>query len=110
MYDHPEIFTDEGEIKPMKIPTQKQLLSLQKKFKTDNAIGMQYGVTGSTVLRWRKKYGIKSLREFRETRNYQIKKLFKAGLSAVELAVKFKLSTSTVQRVTRGYKHIQPCD
>jgi DNA invertase Pin-like site-specific DNA recombinase len=106
MYEQPNRYTSTGGLKPMKIPTQKQLLRLQKIWKTDDMIGLQYGVSGQTVLRWRKKYGIKSLRWFRESRNYSIKKLFQAGLSTRELARKFELSQGTIAKITKSFKTI----
>ena len=88
----------------MKIPSKEQLLRLQNKLKTDGAIGRHYGITRQAVFMWRKKYGIRSLRELMESRNYQIKKLFQAGLSVKELVKKFKVSNSTICRITQPFK------
>jgi hypothetical protein len=87
-----------------KIPTQEQLLSLQKKLKTDQAIGECFGVSRQVVFLWRKKYGIRSLRELIEARNYQIQKLYQAGLTNFELVNKFKLSLTTICRITKRFK------
>jgi predicted DNA-binding protein YlxM (UPF0122 family) len=85
----------------MPIPTKTQLLKLQKNYKTDGAIGELYGISRQAVHQWRKKYAIKSLRELTEARNYQIKKSFKAGVSAQKLSNKFGLSLSQVYRVLK---------
>ena len=88
----------------MKLPTKEQLINLQKKLKTDRAIGERYGVSRQIVFQWRKKHGIRSLRELTEARNYQIAKLFQAGLTTKELVKKFKLSTTTICKLTRMVK------
>jgi DNA-directed RNA polymerase specialized sigma subunit len=89
----------------MKIPSKEKLISLQKILKTDGAIGRHYCISRQAVFMWRKKYGIKSLRELMEARNYQIKKLYQAGLTTKELVKKFEISNSTICRITKPSKN-----
>jgi DNA invertase Pin-like site-specific DNA recombinase len=86
-----------------KIPTKTKLLRLQKFYKTDQAIGDLFGVTRQTVHQWRMKYGIKSLRDKIEARNYLIKKGFKAGMSVEKLSIKYNLSLSQTYRAIKSF-------
>jgi hypothetical protein len=83
------------------IPIKEHLLNLQRKHKTDAAIGKAFGITRQAVYLWRLKHGIKSLRESTEERNYQIKKDFKEGLSVYKLVKKYKLSLSHIKRLLK---------
>jgi hypothetical protein len=86
-----------------KVPTKTQLLRLQKLHKTDQAIGDLFEVTRQTVHHWRARYGIKSLRDKIEARNYLIKKGFKAGISVEKLANKYELSLSQAYRAIKSF-------
>jgi DNA invertase Pin-like site-specific DNA recombinase len=85
----------------MSIPTKTQLLKLQKRYKTDGAIGDLYGISRQAVHQWRTKYGIRSLRELTEARNYDIRKAYKNGSPVTKIANKFGLSYSQVYRILR---------
>ena len=83
------------------VPTKEKLLKLQKRYKTDRAIGEQFGVTRQAVHLWRVKYGVRSLRELIEARNYQIKKDFKAGIPIKKLVKKYEVCMSLIYRVIK---------
>lgn len=82
------------------MPSKEKLLKLQKRYKTDKAIGDSYGVSRQAVYRWRLRHGIRSLRELTEARNYLIKKDRKSGISIAKLVKKYKLSVSHIYRVS----------
>jgi len=87
----------------MSIPSKEKLLKLQKKYKTDAAIGDLFGVSRQAVHLWRVKHGIKSLLELTEARNYLINKDFKAGKDVPKLAKKFKMSFSQIYRILKNW-------
>lgn len=85
--------------------TKTQLVSLQKKFKTDAKIGEQFGITRQAIHQLRKKFGIASVIAKNAERNEKIVKAYNAGASGTALAKKFKLSISQTYRIiTEGKK------
>lgn len=84
--------------------SKTQLLKLQKKFKTDAAIGEQFGITRQAVHQLRKKYGIESSLADNPERNADIVKLYEGGTSGTALAKKFKLSISQTYRIINESK------
>ena len=70
---------------------KEHILNLPRKYKTDEAIGKAFGITGQAVYKWRIIRGVKSLRESTTERNCQIKKDFKEGLSVYKLVKKYEL-------------------
>jgi DNA invertase Pin-like site-specific DNA recombinase len=72
--------------------SKAQLLKLQKKYKTDAAIGEQFGITRQAVHQLRKKYGIESSLAKNPERNAEIVRLYDNGTSGTALAKKYKLS------------------
>jgi|WetSurMetagenome_2_1015567.scaffolds.fasta_scaffold00022_84 biotin operon repressor len=76
-----------------------QLIHLQKKLGTDEAIGAKLGVTRQAVQQMRKRFGIVSRWASNPQRNKKIRALSKAGKSGAEIARKFGLSKSRVYRV-----------
>ena len=84
--------------------TKPQLISLQRKFKTDRAIGDQYGVTRQAVHQLRKKYGIPSSTGKNSERNVQIMGARKRGCSVEVIAKNFKLSVPRVYSILRSVK------
>jgi DNA invertase Pin-like site-specific DNA recombinase len=76
-----------------------ELIHLQKKLKTDEAIGKKLGITRQAVHQWRKKYGIDSRRELNPARNKKILAMYKAGKAGTEIARKVGLGVSQTYRV-----------
>jgi hypothetical protein len=76
-----------------------QLEKLQKKYKTDEAIGKLFGISRQAVHQLRTKYGIAPIPDKNEVRNGEIFREYEQGLSGIKLARKFKLSTSQAYRI-----------
>jgi hypothetical protein len=84
--------------------SKQQLIKLQAKYKTDDAIGTLFGITRQAVHQLRNKYGIVPVEDKHAARNDEIVKAYKAGLPGTKLAKKFKISVSQAYRVIRGDK------
>ncbi|MFW6244903.1 MAG: helix-turn-helix domain-containing protein [Fibrobacterota bacterium] len=84
--------------------TKSQLIKLQKKLKTDAAIGDQFGITRQAVHQLRKKYGIESSIANNPERNAEIVDLYESGTSGTALAKKYKLSVSQTYRIINEAK------
>lgn len=81
--------------------TREQLAKLQKKFKTDSAIGTIFGISRQAVHQLRIKFRIPSLTEKNKDRNFEMQKLFENGYTGTEVAKKFSLSVSQTYRVIK---------
>jgi DNA invertase Pin-like site-specific DNA recombinase len=79
--------------------SKDELVKLQKKLKTDAAIGKKYGVTRQSIHQLRKKFKIESSFANNSTRNTRIISLYKKGISVKALTKKFELSIAQVYRV-----------
>lgn len=86
--------------------SKTQLMKLQKKFRTDAAIGEQFGITRQAVHQLRKKYGIDSSLANNPERNAEIVKLYDNGTSGTALAKKYKLSISQTYRIINEAKKV----
>jgi len=84
--------------------TKAQLAKLQKKHKTDAAIGELFGITRQAVHQMRKKYGIDSSIINNPERNSSIVKAYDSGASGTALAKKFDLSVSQTYRIINEAK------
>jgi len=82
--------------------SKQQLIKLQAKYKTDDAIGNLFGITKQAVHQLRNKYGIEPVADKHEERNNEIARSFNAGVSGTAIAKKFKLSISQAYRIIRG--------
>jgi hypothetical protein len=82
--------------------SKQQLIKLQAKYKTDDAIGNLFGITRQAVHQLRNKYGICPLEDKHCERNQEIIRAYKAGLPGTKLAKKFRMSVSQVYRIIRG--------
>jgi DNA invertase Pin-like site-specific DNA recombinase len=72
--------------------SKSQLVALQKKLTTDEAMGKKFGVTRQAIHQIRKKYGIASSFAKNPERNRKIVTLYKKGTSGTAIAKKFGLS------------------
>lgn len=81
---------------------KEQLIKLQNKYKTDEAIARLYGLSRQAIAQQRKRYGIGVADEKYEDRNKKIIELRKKGISASGLAAKFRLSTTHIYRILNG--------
>ena len=79
--------------------SKSQLIALQKKLTTDEAIGKKFGVTRQAIHQLRKKYGIASNYAKNPERNKKIIALYKKGTSGTALAKKTGLSVSQTYRI-----------
>ena len=84
--------------------SKTQLIKLQKKLKTDAAIGEQFGITRQAVHQLRKKYGIESSLADNPQRNAEIVTMYGKGASGTTLAKKYKLSISQTYRIINESK------
>jgi DNA invertase Pin-like site-specific DNA recombinase len=84
--------------------SKTDLIKLQKKLKTDDAIGTKFGITRQAVHQLRKKYGIDSVIAKNDERNTKIVKAYKTGSSGTALSKKFGLSISQTYRVINETK------
>jgi DNA invertase Pin-like site-specific DNA recombinase len=78
-----------------------ELLKLQKKLVTDQAIGKKFHVTRQAIHQLRKKYGIASNYAGNPERNKKIIALFKKGVTGTTLAEKLGLSVSQTYRIIK---------
>ena len=83
---------------------KSQLIKLQGKYITDDAIGKLYGISRQAVHQLRNKFGIPPVENKHKTRNSEIVKAYKKGTSCVKIAQKYKLSISQTYRVIRDEK------
>jgi len=79
--------------------SKSELVKLQKKLKTDAAIGAQFGITRQAVHQLRKKYAIESVIAKNDERNQKILGMYKAGKSGTDISKKFDLSVSQTYRI-----------
>ncbi|MCL2689731.1 MAG: hypothetical protein FWE57_07785 [Chitinispirillia bacterium] len=84
--------------------TKAQLGKLQKKHKTDAAIGELFGITRQAVHQMRKKYGLDSSIINNPERNSDIVEAYDSGTSGTALAKKFDLSVSQTYRIINESK------
>jgi DNA invertase Pin-like site-specific DNA recombinase len=79
--------------------SKNQLITLQKKLGTDEAIGKKFRVTRQAIHQLRKKYGIVSGYAKNPERNATLVSLYKKGKPGTALAKKFGLSVSQAYRI-----------
>jgi hypothetical protein len=82
--------------------TKPQLVALQKKLGTDQAIGDKVGVTRQAIHQLRNKYGIDSLIAKNDERNRKIAAFYKSGKTGTDISKKFDLSVSQTYRIIGG--------
>lgn len=82
--------------------SKAQLVKLQKKFKTDAAIGEQFGITRQAVHQLRKKFELESSLIDNPERNAEIIAAYQKGASGTTIAKKFDLSISQTYRIING--------
>jgi DNA invertase Pin-like site-specific DNA recombinase len=76
-----------------------QLEKLQRKYKTDEAIGRLFGISRQAVHQLRDKYGIDPVPDKHRERNEDLRRLYSQGTSGMALAKKFRLSISQTYRI-----------
>jgi len=85
----------------MAIISKNQLVKLQKKLVTDDAIGKQFGISRQAVHQLRVKYGIAAIARKNDARNAAIIKSAGNGIPCDRIAKKFKLSLAQTYRIIR---------
>jgi len=88
----------------MAIINKNQLIKLQKKHTTDDAIGKLFGISRQAVHQLRVKYGIQSIVNKKAPRNAAIAKACHNGIPYDKIAKKFKLSLAQIYRIIRENK------
>jgi hypothetical protein len=84
--------------------TKAQLIRLQKRLKTDVAIGKEFGITRQAIHQLRKKYDIKSNLIDNPQRNIDMYNMYKEGISITKLQKHYKLSSSQTYRIINIHK------
>jgi DNA invertase Pin-like site-specific DNA recombinase len=86
--------------------SKAQLEKLQKKYKTDDAIGKLFGITRQAVHQLRTKFGIPPVADKHKERDEEILKAYNAGASGTALAKKYDLSISQTYRIINESKGV----
>ena len=81
--------------------SKSQLIKLQKKYKTDEAIGDLFGITRQAVHQLREKYGVDIVADKHGERDAEIRKLYKNGMSGTRIAGKLRLSVTQTYRIIK---------
>lgn len=76
-----------------------QMEKLQKKYKTDAAIGKLFGISRQAVHQLRTAYRIAPVSDKHRERNGEIIRAYGQGITGTRLAKKFKLSVSQAYRI-----------
>jgi hypothetical protein len=79
--------------------TKAEFIRLQKKLKTDAAIGEEFGITRQAVHHIRRKYGIDSSRAKNPQRDAEIVAAYDSGKSGTAIAEEHKLSVSRTYNI-----------
>jgi hypothetical protein len=87
--------------------TKAQLIRLQKKYKTDVAIGKEFGITRQAIHQLRKKYGIESNLINNPGRNFDMYNMYKDGISVRKLQKHYNLSSSQTYRIINNQKRAE---
>ena len=81
---------------------KNQLISLQKKYKTDEAIAKLYGLSRQAIHQLRQKYRIETISDKYNERNSQILELYSSGVSVSKISKKFNLSITHIYRIIKN--------
>ncbi len=87
--------------------SKSQLEKLQKKYKTDDAIGKLFGVTRQAIHQLRTKYGIPPVADKNKDRNQEIIQLYTEGMAGTQIARKHKISISQAYRIINEQMQIE---
>jgi hypothetical protein len=86
--------------------SKSQLEKLQKKYKTDDAIGKLFGITRQAVHQLRTKYAIPPILDKNKDRDSEIVKSYNSGAPGTALAKKYDLSISQTYRIINESKGV----
>ena len=86
--------------------SKSQLEKLQKKYKTDDAIGKLFGITRQAVHQLRTKYAIPPVLDKNKDRDLEIIKSYNSGAPGTTLAKKYDLSISQTYRIINESKGV----
>jgi len=78
---------------------KEQIVQLQKKHGSDQAIASRLGTSRQAIYKLRKEYGIPALKDRHLRRDSEIKRLHSTGISPIQLAVRFELSQTQIYRI-----------
>ena len=86
--------------------SKAQLEKLQKKYKTDEAVGKLFGISRQAVHQLRSKYGIAPIKDKYRERNEAIIRSYGTGQSGIKVAKRFMLSASQAYRIIGRQKPV----
>jgi predicted transcriptional regulator len=81
---------------------KKQLIKLQKKYKTDEAIAKIYGLSRQAVQQYRKRCGIGPIADKYGQRNEKIRELYKKGVSVIKISKMYNMTTTHIYRIIKS--------
>ncbi len=79
--------------------SRDQLLKLQKRYHTDQAIARLFGISRQAVHQLRGRYDIAPVASRHARRNAEIVRTYQAGLSGARIARRHRMSVSQVYRI-----------
>ena len=86
-----------------RIKSREELLDAQKRLKTDEKIGAEFGVTRQAIHQLRAKFNVPTMWDKHSERNGKIMKLYDSGITGTKIAKDFGLS------IAQTYRIIQKC-
>jgi hypothetical protein len=82
--------------------SRDQLLKLQRRYRTDEAIAKLYGISRQAVFKLRKRYGIAPVTGRQAGRDSEIARRYLSGQSTARISRRFRLSTVHIYRILRA--------
>ena len=79
--------------------TKQEFIKLQKKLKTDQAIGKKFGISRQAIHQLRKEYGLAAIKNKNKERNEAIRAMYKNEVPVAKISKKTGLSVSQVYRL-----------
>ena len=76
-----------------------QLLKLQRRYHTDQAIAQLFGISRQAVQQLRVRFGIVPVVRRHERRNAEIARAYRSGVSGARLARRYRLSVAQIYRI-----------
>jgi Mor family transcriptional regulator len=87
--------------------SKSQILKLQKKYQTDEAIGELFNITRQAVHQLRRRFDLEPVSDKNADRDSEIVRQYKEGIAGTKIAERYDLSVSQVYRVINKVFPIQ---
>jgi transposase len=81
--------------------SKSQLIKLQKRYHSDQAVGELFGITRQAVQQLRRRLAVAPVAGRHTRRNAEIARLYASGSSGARLARRFRLSAVQVYRILK---------